>query len=210
MFSQNRPLRVDHWASESELIEEICGALGWHVDAEGVLRWEAGLGSVVHLTTDVEGSSVVCAVVRPDGDVARGRVRGTGSTGSNDNNGAAWGVVWVVAAVALDVLEAQLSCVVSLVEVVSEIVGLSPVLGRDAVIEAALVDATVTDGIDVVSNVRVAHAVGPLAFRVDLGLVEQVVHVVVTVATILIVGVGAESESQGTKELVHASTIRCN
>ena len=189
--------------SLKELNEEISRTLGGNVDSESVLGWEAALGTVAHLATVIEGSGVISTVVGPDSDVTGSWVRGAWSTGSNDDNSTTWGVVWVVVAVTLNVLEVEISSVVALVEVVGEVVGLTPVLGRDAVVEAALPDATIADGVNVVSDVGVAHAIWPLALGVSLCLVQEVVHVIMAVAEVFFVGVGTKSESDSADKSEH-------
>lgn len=127
----------------------MTAALDRRIDAQYVvvIGWEVLRAAVSHLTTVPE-----VITVADDGDVSSYWVSGARGASSHYHNSSSGSLVGVIGVLGLDVLQAELSSVVALIQVFGELISVLPVLRRNGVIKPSLVDSSIACSIDVVSN----------------------------------------------------------
>jgi hypothetical protein len=125
-------------------------ALDRRIDAQNVvvIGWEVLRAAVSHLTAVPK-----VITVANDGDVSSHWVGGARGASSHHHNSASGSLVGVIGVLGLNVLQAELSSVVALIQVFGELISVLPVLRRNGVIKPSLVDSSIASSIDVVSNV---------------------------------------------------------
>ena len=147
-------LRLKVISEERQHVFGSCGALDGYEDSTSPVSGEAMTTAVSHHSAIVKGISRSL-----DRDVVH---RGESCTDDvmKNYNGSLGGVVGIVADLWADIFQTKIGCILAIVQVLCEVKRVTPIVGRDRLIEAALLDASIASGVNEVSDVGVCFAIG--------------------------------------------------